>query len=93
MRTQRTEHPGSIGGITESIVINISLLQNVNYVSNMYLSCILYMLLPLDVGIIYLLDVNKCTHLVSGGIHSIFPEILLWSRLLEISAVQYLIII
>ena len=37
------------------------------------------MLLPFDVGIIYLLDVNKCTHLVSGGIHSNFPEILLWS--------------
>ena len=32
-----------------------------------------------DVGIIYLLDVNKCTHLVSGGIHSTFLEILLWS--------------
>ena len=56
------------------------------------LSCILYMLLPFDVGIIYLLDVNKCTHLVSGGIHSTFLEILLWSRLLEISAKKYIII-
>ena len=39
----------------------------------------IYMLLPFDVGIIYLLDVNKCTHLVSGGINSTFPEIFLWS--------------
>ena len=39
----------------------------------------MYMLLPFDVGIIYLLDVNKCTHLVSGGSHCTFPEILLWS--------------
>ena len=49
-----------------------------------------HMLLPFDVGIIYLLDVNKCTHLVSGGIHSTFLEILLWSAteqgLLEICA-------
>ena len=37
------------------------------------------MLLPFDVGIIYLLDVNKCTHLVTGGIHSTFLEILLLS--------------
>ena len=37
------------------------------------------MLLPFDVGIIYLQDVNKCTHLVSGGLHSTFLEILLWS--------------
>ena len=37
------------------------------------------MLLPFDVGIVYLLDVNKCTHLVSGETHSTFPEILLWS--------------
>ena len=37
------------------------------------------LLLPFDVGIIYLLDLNKCTHLVSGGIHSTFLEILLWS--------------
>ena len=37
------------------------------------------MLLPFDVGIIYLLDVKKCTHLVSGEIHSTFLEILLWS--------------
>ena len=36
------------------------------------------MLLPFDVEIIYLLDVNKCTHLVSGGILT-FLEILLWS--------------
>ena len=35
------------------------------------------MLLPFDAGIIYLLDVNICTHLVSGGIHSTFLEILL----------------
>ena len=39
----------------------------------------IYMLLPFDVRIIYLLDVYKCTHLVSGGTHSTFPEILLWS--------------
>ena len=39
----------------------------------------IYMLLPFDVGIIYLLDVNKCTHLVSGEIHRTFPEILIWS--------------
>ena len=37
------------------------------------------MLLPFDVGIIYLLDVNKCIHLVSGGTRSTFPEIVLWS--------------
>ena len=37
------------------------------------------MLLSFDVGIIYLLDVNECMHLVSGEIHSTFPEILLWS--------------
>ena len=55
-----------------TIVFNISLLQYVQSVSNVLLSCILYMLLPFDVGIIYLLDVNKCTHLVSGGIHSTF---------------------
>ena len=39
----------------------------------------IYILLPFDVGIIFFLDVNKCIHLVSGGIHSTFPEILLWS--------------
>ena len=51
----------------------------------------IYMLLPFDVGIIYLLDVNKCIHLVSGGIHSTFPEILLGallSRILEISTIK-----
>ena len=37
------------------------------------------MLLPFDVGIIYLLDVNKCIHLVSGGTHSTFLDIWLWS--------------
>ena len=37
------------------------------------------MLLLFDVGIIYLLDVNTCAHVVNGGIHSIFLEILLWS--------------
>ena len=52
-----------------TIVLNISLLQYVQLVSNVSLSCILYMLL----------NVNKCTHLVSGGIHSTFLEILLWS--------------
>ena len=71
-----------------TIVFNISLLQYVQLVSNVSLSCILYMLLPFDVGIIYLLDVNKCTHLVSGGIHSTFLEILLLSKLLEISAIK-----
>ena len=39
----------------------------------------IHMLLSFDVGFIYLLDVNKCTQLVSGGIHSTFPDILLWS--------------
>ena len=53
-----------------TIVFNISLLQYVQLVSNVSLSCILYMLLPFDVGIIYLLYVNKCTHLVSGGIRT-----------------------
>ena len=62
-----------------TIVFNISLLEYVQLISNVSLSCILYMLLPFDVGIIYLLDVNKCTHLISGGIHSTFLEILLWS--------------
>ena len=62
-----------------TIVFNILLLQYVQLVSNVSLSCILYMLLPFDIGIIYLLDVNKCTHLVSGGIHSTLLEILLWS--------------
>ena len=38
-----------------------------------------YMLLPFDIRIIYLLNVNKCIHLVSGGTHSNFPEILLCS--------------
>ena len=52
------------------------MLQYVHLVSNvMYM----YMLPPFDVGYIYLLDVNKYIHLVSGGIHSTFPEILLWS--------------
>ena len=37
------------------------------------------MLLPFNGGIIYLLDVNKCIHLISGGTHITFPEILLWS--------------
>ena len=43
-----------------TIVINSSLLQYVHLVSNVSLSCIFYMLLPFDVGIIYFLDVNKC---------------------------------
>ena len=62
-----------------TIVFNISMLQYVHLVSNVYLACIVYILLPFDVGIIYLPDVNKCTHLVSGEIHSTFPEILLWT--------------
>ena len=37
------------------------------------------MLLPFDVGIVHLLEVIKCTHLLGGGIHSTFFEILLWS--------------
>ena len=53
-----------------TIVFIISLLQYVHLVSNVSLSCIFIMLLPFDVGIIYFLDVNKCTHSVSGGIHS-----------------------
>ena len=47
-----------------TIVFNISLLQYVQLVSNVALSCILYMLLLFDVEIIYLLDGNKCTHLL-----------------------------
>ena len=43
-----------------TIVFNISLLQYVQLVSNVSLSCIFYML-------------------VSGGIHSTFLEVLLWS--------------
>ena len=39
----------------------------------------MYILLPFDVGIIYLKDVNECMHLACGEIHSPFPEILLWS--------------
>ena len=50
-----------------------------NHKYHKYTDSILYMLLPFDVGINYLLDLNKCTHLVSGGIHSTFLEILLWS--------------
>ena len=69
-------------------VFNISLLQYVQLVSNVSLSCILYMLRPFDVGIINLLDVNKCTHLVSGGIHSTFLEILLWSATEQVSAIK-----
>ena len=38
----------------------------------------IYMLLPFDVGMIYFLGVNKCTHSVCGEIYSTFPEILLW---------------
>ena len=68
-----------------TIVFNISLLQYVQLVSNVSLSCILYMLLPFDVGIIYLLDVNKCIHLVSGGIHSTLLEILLWSAIEQVT--------
>ena len=62
-----------------TIVFNIPLLQYVQLASNVSLSCIFYMLLPFDVGIIYLLYVNICTHLVCGGIHSTFFEILPWS--------------
>ena len=39
----------------------------------------IHMLSPFDVGIIYLLDVIKCTHLVCGEINSTLLEILLWS--------------
>ena len=72
------------------------MLQYVHLVSNVSLSCIFYMLLPFDVGIIYLLDVNKCTHLVSGEIHSNFPEICygaLQSRLQEISAIKNILLL
>ena len=62
-----------------TIEFNILLLQYGHLVSNVSLSCIFYMLLPIDVGFIYLLYVNKYTHLVSGGMHSTFAEILLWS--------------
>ena len=37
------------------------------------------MLLPFDVGMIYLLDVNKRTHLACGEIHSTFLKMLLWN--------------
>ena len=63
-----------------TIVFNISLLQYVQLVSNVSFSCMLYMLLPFDVGIIYFLDVNICTHLVSGGIHNTFLEIFVMER-------------
>ena len=43
------------------------------------------MLPPFDEGIIYMLDVNKCTQLVSGGIHSTFLEILLWSAIEQVT--------
>ena len=72
-----------------TIVFNISMLQYVQFVSNVSLSCILYMLLPFDVGIIYLLDVNKCTHLVSGGTHSTFPEILLRTATITAIKIMY----
>ena len=51
-----------------TIVFNISILQYVHSVSNVYLSCICCNRL--------MLDVNKFTHLVSGGIHSTVPGIL-----------------
>ena len=51
------------------------------------------MLLPFDVGMIYFLDVNKCTHLVSGGTHSTFLKILLWSATEQLGYWKYLIII
>ena len=41
-----------------TIVFNISVLQYVHLVSNVSIICILYMLLPFDVGIIHLLDVH-----------------------------------
>ena len=47
------------------------------------------MLLPFDVGIIYLLDVNKYTHLVCGEIHSTFPEILLWSATEQVNSQRF----
>ena len=62
-----------------TIVFNISLLQYVQLVSNVSLSCIFICCYRFDVRIIYLLDVNKCIHLVVGEIHSTFLEILLWS--------------
>ena len=49
------------------IIFNISMLQYVHYVNNVSLSCIIILLLPFDIGILYLLDVNNCIHLVSGG--------------------------
>ena len=50
-----------------------------------------YILLPYDLDIIYLIDVNKCIHLVSGGTHGTSLRCCyeaLLSRLLEISAIQ-----
>ena len=73
-----------------TIVFNISLLQCVYLVSNVSLACMFYMLLPFDVGIIYFLDVNKCTHLVVEFIvlSLRFCYGALLSRVLEISAIK-----
>ena len=68
-----------------TIVFNISLFQYVQLVSNVTLSFILYMLLPFNVRIIYLLDVNKCAHLVT---YLRFCYGALLSRLLEISTIK-----
>ena len=45
----------------------------------------IYMLLPFNVRIIYLLDVNTCIHLISGGTHNTLPEILLWSATAQVT--------
>ena len=81
-----------------TIVFNISLLQYVQLVSNVSLSCILYMLLPFDVGIDLL---TRCKQMytfikwVEFIVRSLkFCYGALLSRLLEISAYKkYLIII
>ena len=42
-------------------------------VISVYHVCIcIYMWLSFDVGIIYLLNVNKCMHIVNGGTHNNF---------------------
>ena len=55
-----------------------------------------YMLLSFDVGIIYLLTVDKCMHLINGGTRSDFIRFYygaLLSRLLEILSKSVIIII
>ena len=60
-----------------TIVFNISMLQYVHLVSIVMCHCHVYLYVVTFSFRNYLLSI--CTHLVSGGTHSTFPEILLWS--------------